>query len=168
MTSRRWRKPLRIPTYDYRTPGPYFVTICTNERLPLFGLIEAGAFLPNPAGTMVAGAWGDIPTTFPEVTLCAFEAMPNHIHGVLMLDPDNVERNATLGDIMKWYKAITTNRYIHGVRTHGWPPFAGKVWQPRYFEHVVRNDADMDRILTYMTNNPASWEQDSLYEPDHP
>jgi putative transposase len=163
MAANQRRKPIHLPAYDYRTPGPYFVTICTNERVPLFGRIDAGEFQPNPAGAMVAGAWEDIPTTFPEVTIWSFVTMPNHIHGVLMLDPGTVDRNASLGDIVRWYKSITTNRYIHGVRSFGWPPFPGKVWQPRYYEHIVRNDADMDRILTYIENNPATWNSDSLY-----
>src|SRR6188472_2435348 len=62
MAANQRRKPIHLPAYDYRTPGPYFVTICTNGRVPLFGRIDDGEFQPNPAGAMVAGAWGDIPT----------------------------------------------------------------------------------------------------------
>jgi REP element-mobilizing transposase RayT len=97
------------------------------------------------------------------VQLDVFVVMPNHVHGVLMLDAEAVEKNARLGDIVGWFKSVTTNRYIHGVRNLGWSPFDGKVWQPNYYEHIVRNDADLDRIRGYIANNPATWSKDSLH-----
>lgn len=64
---------------------------------------------------------------------------------------------------MKWFKSISTNRYIHGVRDHGWPRFDGHLWQRNYYDHIVRNDADLDRIRQYIENNPATWDADQLY-----
>lgn len=161
----RRRKELRLPTYDYRTPGPYFITICTHLRNPYLGCVRDAAVVASEVGAMVQGAWTDIPVTFPEVHLDAFVLMPNHVHGVLFLDSKAVERNAPVGDVVGWFKTVTTNRSIHGVRGLGWPPFDGHVWQRNFYEHIVRNDADLDRIRAYIENNPATWMGDSLHVP---
>ena len=55
---------------------------------------------------------------------------------------------------------MTTNEYIRGVRQHGWPPFAGKLWQRNYYEHIIRNENELARIREYITNNPAQWSTD--------
>jgi len=112
---------------------------------------------------MVSNVWRDIPLTFPRVTLDSWVLMPNHFHGLLMLDADDIETNPRLGDVMKWFKSITTNRYIHGVKDRGWPRFDGHLWQRNYYDHIVRNDVDLDRIRTYIENNPGTWEADQLY-----
>ncbi len=64
---------------------------------------------------------------------------------------------------MKWFKSITTNRCIHGVRDHQWPRFDGHLWQRNYYDHIVRNDADLDRIRANIENNPTAWKSDKLY-----
>jgi putative transposase len=65
-----------------------------------------------------------------------------------------------LGDIVGWFKTMTTNEYIRGVKQHGWPPFRGKVWQRNYYEHVIRNPRALERIRAYIQNNPAQWALD--------
>jgi putative transposase len=56
---------------------------------------------------------------------------------------------------------MTTNEYIRGVKTLGWTPFPGKLWQRNYYEHIVRNDASLNRIRRYIVNNPARWGEDA-------
>ena len=63
-----------------------------------------------------------------------------------------------LRNIVAWFKTMTTNEYIRGVKHHGWPPFPGKLWQRNYYEHIVRNDADLTRIRAYIRDNPANWD----------
>ena len=55
---------------------------------------------------------------------------------------------------------MTTNEYIRGVKTLGWQPFPGRLWQRNYFEHIVRNDATLDRIWLYIASNPTRWDSD--------
>jgi putative transposase len=70
----------------------------------------------------------------------------------------------TVGDIVGAFKSITTNEYARGVHTSGWPPSPGRLWQRNYYEHVIRDDADLDRIRQYIDDNPARWAED----PDNP
>jgi REP element-mobilizing transposase RayT len=60
---------------------------------------------------------------------------------------------------VQWFKTMTTNAYIHGVRESGWPPFDRRLWQRDYYEHIVRNEADLARIRNYIIANPARWKE---------
>jgi putative transposase len=66
----------------------------------------------------------------------------------------------TLGTIIQWFKTMTTNEYIRGVKELNWPPFPGKLWQRNYYEHIIRNDRELNAIRQYIIDNPAKWEQD--------
>jgi REP element-mobilizing transposase RayT len=66
----------------------------------------------------------------------------------------------TIGRIIQAFKSITTNSYIHGVRELGWSPFAGRLWQRDYWEHIIRNDRELWAIQEYIVNNPAQWASD--------
>lgn len=64
--------------------------------------------------------------------------------------------------VVQWFKTMSTNEYIRGVKQRGWPPFPGKLWQRNYWEHIVRNELELNRIREYISNNPAKWEMDTL------
>jgi putative transposase len=68
----------------------------------------------------------------------------------------------TVGDITAAFKSITTVEYIRGVKNNDWKSFNGKIWQRNYWEHIIRNDADYQRISEYIIKNPQKWEQDKL------
>ena len=74
--------------------------------------------------------------------------------------PPAIVTAPTLGDIMDWFKTMTTNEYIRGVKTLGWPPFDRRVWQRNYYEHIIRSEAELDRIRAYIANNPLKWALD--------
>jgi REP element-mobilizing transposase RayT len=61
------------------------------------------------------------------------------------------------------FKSITTHEYSIGVKQSGWPPFPGKLWQRNYWEHIIRDEPELDRIREYIRNNPAQWELDRLH-----
>jgi REP element-mobilizing transposase RayT len=65
-----------------------------------------------------------------------------------------------LGNIIDWFKTMTTNEYMRNVRQKNWPSFNGKLWQRNYYEHVIRNEEEMNRIREYIINNPARWDDD--------
>jgi putative transposase len=66
----------------------------------------------------------------------------------------------TVGDIVGAFKSITTVRYTHGVKHHGWLPFRGRLWQRNYYEHIIRDDESLNSIREYITNNLLQWEMD--------
>lgn len=67
---------------------------------------------------------------------------------------------APLPAVIRWFKTMTTNEYIRGVKTRGWAPFQRRLWQRNYYEHVVRDEASLNRIRRYILENPAHWEFD--------
>jgi len=71
--------------------------------------------------------------------------------------PPGGGRTMSLADVVHRFKTLTTRRYTDGVKQHGWPAFPGRLWQRNYYEHIIRNEASLDRIRLYIMNNPASW-----------
>ncbi len=172
--NRHHRRSIRLRGYDYARPGAYFVTICTKTRLCLFGDVVDGQMRLNDAGKMIQTTWCEIPDHYPGIDVDTFVIMPNHIHGIIILvgagpracpepqvmgQPRGVAPTGSLSlpDVVHRFKALTTRRYIDGVKQYGWPRFDGKLWQRNYYEHVIRNDESMARIRQYIVHNPARW-----------
>ena len=63
--------------------------------------------------------------------------------------------------IVQWFKTMTTNEYIRGVKNYHWKPFPGKLWQRNYYEHIIRNNYELFNVENYIENNPKNWEKDS-------
>jgi hypothetical protein len=76
---------------------------------------------------------------------------------------NNKKTHATIGDAMDWFKTMTTNEYIRGVKTLNWKPFNKKLWQRNYYEHIIRDEQSYLRISEYIINNPAKWNSDKFY-----
>ena len=177
------RRSIRLPDYDYRQPGGYFVTICAQNRVCLFGEIIERRMRLNAAGQMIHAVWSTLPRRFPQMETDAFVIMPNHVHGIIVLTDDpNVGASlvdaqedgaptraaptgssASLGDIVGAFKSMTTVRYIDGVKNDGWPVFDKRVWQRNYYEHIIRNRKDLERIRRYIQENPARWDRDRYH-----
>lgn len=155
MTVQR-RKSLRIPGYDYATPGSYFVTICANDRLSRFSTVSEAGLTLLAAGEMLEAVWHELPKRFPDVSTDAMILMPDHVHGILWIaDHEGLGVRTTLGKVIQTFKSLTTHHYIHGVRALGWPAFSGKLWQQNYYEHIIRSDVSLDRHREYIASNPA-------------
>ncbi len=65
--------------------------------------------------------------------------------------------------VVQWFKTMSTNEYIRGVKNLGWQPFNGKLWQRNYYEHIIRNDDSYHIISDYIINNPTKWTDDKFY-----
>jgi REP element-mobilizing transposase RayT len=129
---------------------------------------------------MLRSFWEKLPTNFPEVELDEFVTMPNHIHGIIMMtvevaprgypnrvleEPDERGRPhgvapTALGDIVGWYKTMTTNAYIFGVKNKQWRSFNNRVWQRNYYDHIIRDENYLNRIRQYIIDNPDKWDED--------
>lgn len=68
----------------------------------------------------------------------------------------------TVGDIIGAFKSISTNEYIDGVKQNNWQRFESKLWQRNYWEHIVRNEYEYNRVSQYIIDNPAKWQYDKL------
>jgi len=158
-SNRRLRKRLRLRRYDYASHGAYFVTMCTQRRLHLLD--------PEPVHTMIRKAWDELGRKFSNVRLDEFVVMPDHIHGIVWLVGADLrvgpqEMGGHIGPplprVMQWFKTMTTNEYIRGVKQHRWTQFCGKLWQRNYYERVIRNDRELYETRQYIRHNPVVWE----------
>ena len=136
----------------------YFVTLCTQRHLCLFGEINDAEMLLNDAGQLVDYWWGELPKKFSQVELDAHITMPNHVHGLVLLKDDSEE--VSISVMLRWFKTMTTNAYIRGVHEQDWQPFYKKLWQRSFHDHVVRHEKEIDGIRDYIVNNPLRWHDD--------
>lgn len=171
---RRARKAIRLKQLDYSQPGAYFVTVCVQGRGCLFGAVRDDQLIANAAGRMVEDWWSKLPSKFPEVEVDLHVVMPNHFHGIVVVvgaDPcvrpgpithptPGAHMGAPLPTIVQWFKTMTTNSYIRGVKQSGWEPFPGKLWQRSYYEHIIRDERELNLIREYVLNNPLQWALD--------
>ena len=163
------RRSLRLPAYDYSQAGAYFITVCTQNRVMLFGEVIDCDVQLNKMGMIVQQTWDDLPTHYHGIDLDAFVVMPNHVHGIIML-ADASERRRAISEIVRGFKTFSARRVNERARigVHvgaGFKPALAQQtrpmrWQRGYYEHVVRNEKALDRIRAYITNNPARWADD--------
>ncbi|MEA3359178.1 MAG: transposase [Thermodesulfobacteriota bacterium] len=161
------RQSIRLRGYDYSQSGAYFVTICTQNKKCFFGNMVNDEMVLNDAGRMINMIWDELPFNYPGVNIDEFQIMPNHVHGIIILDngqPRGVAPTAAAGlslpDVVHRFKSLTTARYIRGVKQNQWPPFPGKLWQRNYYEHIVRDENELNEIRRYIRDNPRKWDLD--------
>jgi putative transposase len=166
------RRSPRLKEHDYAQPGAYFVTIVAQNRACLFGDVIEGTIQLSPAGEVIKHWWRELKNRFAAVEMDEFVMMPNHLHGIIVISdptvgahrrvgPVNAGAGAHMGTplprIVQWFKTMTTNEYIKGVKELGWPPFRRQLWQRSYYDHIVRTEASLNRIRRYIIENPARW-----------
>lgn len=154
----RRRNSLRHPDYDYAQQGVVFVTICTHGRQHLFGAVEHGSVVLSPAGLLTADHWRAIPRRFSGVMIDVFVVMPDHVHGILFTGTNPDAEPATVGDVVRWFKASVHAGYRDGARRSGWPPYDLHLWQRNYHDRIVRSGAELAVTRTYIEANPARWQ----------
>ena len=144
---------MRLKDYDYSQNGAYFITICTNNRELLFE--------PEEVKEMISNVWNELEKKYNHIVIDDFIVMPNHIHGILFIvGADLRVCPNNLGSIVRWFKTMTTNYYIKGIKDKGWISFNVKLWQRNYYEHVIRNEDELRKSRKYIKENPLKWELD--------
>lgn len=159
------RKSPRMKGYDYSQQGAYFVTICVQNRECLFAQIENGDLKLSPAGEMVKNYWEKIPQKFPDTFIADFVVMPNHFHGIVFIE--KVDGQVTLSQIIQWFKIVTKNAYIQGVKKDSWTPFIEKLWQSSFYDRIIRDEHSLDMVTAYILFNPERWVEDTLHPNNH-
>ncbi|HSW88307.1 MAG TPA: transposase [Candidatus Saccharimonadales bacterium] len=166
----------RLKGYDYSQNGIYFITICTKNREPYFGEIISGNMYVTEIGKIVQKFWMEIPQHFPFVTLDKFVVMPNHIHGILMINKDKpfgveTQHIASLreGEYINKFQPQSMNissiirGYKAGVKTWTVKNNIDFAWQPRFHDRIIRDERELHTVQEYIKNNPKNWEKDELY-----
>ncbi|WP_417383863.1 transposase [Gimesia sp.] len=160
------RKEIRLPGYDYSQAGFYFLTICTQHRLCLFGKILAGDLVHNDAGKMIQRWWKKLEQKFPEIILHDSVVMPNHVHGIIQIQrskEESREEAPSVATMIQWFKTMSMNEYIQGVKQQEWRPFSKRLWQRNYYEHIIRDEDSYHEIVEYIRSNPQNWGKDKYY-----
>ncbi|MCI1189544.1 transposase [Hymenobacter sp. DH14] len=155
--------------YDYSQAGGYFITICTKNREHSFGEIHPATdaltdayLIGNELAVRTWNCWQEIPQHFPFVEPDAFVVMPDHVHGILFINrtADYAERPETrfgpqsdnLASIIRGFKAWATRQ---GINFN---------WQPRYYDRIIRNELELEKIRDYIQGNPNRWEAEQQNE----
>ena len=169
------RRSIRLPGYDYRQAGVYFVTLCTNQMASLFGAMNDGEMIPSELGQLVVKEWQHMSTVRRNVKLDHYVLMPNHFHALVVIDDcqgndlagctsaqsskeSHTLQSGSLGAIIGQFK-LAVGRQARRRKLHPRHP----IWQRNYHEHIVRNEASLNDIRKYIIDNPARWREDSLY-----
>ncbi len=158
----------RLQGWDYGSNASYFVTICTKEREHFFGEIADGKMIMSELGKCADKCLQEITEHFPFVVLEEYVVMPNHIHGIVIIDkppppppPPPQSKNKfgpqsqNLGSIIRGFKIGVTNE-AKQIQ----PDFK---WQARYHDHIIRIEKTYQRIKDYIMTNPLNWEKDKFY-----
>ena len=175
------RTSIRLRGHDYTQAGEYYVTLCVKDRECLLGEIVQNHVKLSRIGEIAKKCWEEIPKHFPNAGLDEYVIMPNHIHGVIILD-NPVGTRLTVGiehavgtrhavsqherfgkpicgslsTIIRSFKSAASNR----IHSEGYSAFA---WQSRFYEHIIRNGRDLDRIRKYILDNPCNWTKDDNF-----
>ncbi len=158
------RRSIRLPGYDYSQPGAYFVTICVRDRRCVLGDIVDGKIHMNPLGRTVDETWRWLARRYTHLDLDQWVVMPNHLHGIIILTNDcrggsrtapTMIKRKPLGQLIGAFKTVSTKR-INKMR--GTP--GARMWQRNYYEHIIRNDDELDQIRQYIIDNPSRWALD--------
>ncbi|MCB4790753.1 MAG: transposase [Elusimicrobia bacterium] len=175
MNTYKSRKQTRLKGYDYSLEGHYFVTICSKDRKNIFGEIEVvGAGLASARykneirlsklGQLIDSQWQNIKKQYYNVELDQYIIMPNHIHGIIIVD-NSVSLRAdarpapTVSDIVCSFKSKCSVEYVKYIQQNNLN-IPGKIWQRSFNDHIIRTANSLENIREYIMNNPVKWDED--------
>lgn len=177
-------KSTRLEGFDYSSEGAYFITICAQDRLLVFESEEVGKMIEKWWGRLeekFEGAIADESVVMPNHVhgIVFIGQGPTHrsaptqefefdVGADPRVRPDGARSThratptgeVSLGRIVQWFKTMTTNEYIRCVKSEGWVPFPDRLWQRNYYDHIIRDEEDLNRARRYIQNNPARWHLD--------
>ncbi|WP_281225202.1 transposase [Flavobacterium aquiphilum] len=176
----KYRVPsVRLQNWDYGTNGAYFITICTKEMQSFFGEVVNNVMNLNEIGILAEKYWTEIVKKFPYIELGNFQIMPNHMHGILIID-----KSITLGETQLIASEQSKNK-TGGCTGQNNPMLAENIsrvirwykgrctfemrkinqkfeWHNRFHDHIIRNSESFERIQNYIEENPLKWNEDKF------
>lgn len=167
------RKNIRLKDYDYSKTGYYFITICAKDRTKIFWTVGATCGRQQPhyiisdcenaevfyntqlseIGYIVDLEINRISQIYDNVEINKYVIMPNHIHMIVVLEPDNGRSKTvpTIPRIIQQFKGTVSKKA--GIL----------IWQKSYFDHIIRNQREYQEIWEYIDTNPLKWTLDKYY-----
>ncbi len=153
------RKPNRLKYFDYSQAGWYFVTICTKDHKHFFGNIFKEKIVLNEIGKIANECWEEIPKHFPNVELEEFVVMPNHIHGIIIINSVGDANFASPTDrtkmglckLIQQFKRAVSIQLTHKLNIYDFK------WQRSFYDRIIRNETELYNIRKYIQQNPLKW-----------
>ncbi|MES2794606.1 MAG: transposase [Bacteroidota bacterium] len=178
----------RLQKWDYRWDAAYFITICSKNREHFFGEITNGKMTLSSIGVIADVLWYEIKTHAINIELGEFIVMPNHIHGIIILNslrndkPPQLEippiESSNVDSIKNEPKTVGEKRfqnqgknsissivgsYKSAVTKHINRLGFVSEWQGRFHDHIIRDEKEFIKISNYIKNNPQLWKEDKFY-----
>jgi len=218
MSDEKFRNKYRIPSvraqwWDYGNNAAYFITICSAYREHFFGKINNGRMQLSAIGAITDVFWHEILKHSEHIQLGEFVVMPNHVHGILIIDkPNDIPCISDIPIIVETRHALSlqpppqqqpppqpqqqqqqqqqTPNQISIVQSPGQKRFQNQgkntissiiggyksvvtkhshrlgydfKWQARFYDHIIRNPEEYQRIANYIINNQRNWKDDRFY-----
>jgi len=173
----------RLYGYDYTRNGAYFVTICSKKHICYFGdivVVETGLrpvstnsinnfsvengnnslnIKLSEVGKIVNECWFDLPNHYSNFILDEFIIMPNHIHGIILIQNYTGKKQIHgLSEFVRAFKSFSS-RKIHNFQK----TTLSEIWQSRFYDHIIRSENELNRIREYIKANPRNWLNDENY-----
>ncbi|MFH1745114.1 MAG: transposase [bacterium] len=176
----------RLKNYDYTSDGAYFITICTKDREYFFGEIK-NSQINTPQTKIAAECWRDLPKHYPNCVLDEFIIMPNHVHGIIIIDNNLLNVSVPLNTFVPsnmsaetGFKPVSTdglNAVNINLKQHSlsemiraFKTFTARrinemqntrgqpFWQERFYDRIIRNGEELKKSRNYIIKNPERWE----------
>ena len=186
------RRSVRLRGYDYAKEGMYFVTICCKEKIHFFGEVKNEKMELNEFGNIAHQLWENLPERWPHIILGAFQIMPNHMHGVLLIQRPTTNEDTTtlnrsnlyapsslpdekpfskfqwatrpyLGQIIGAYKSMVSTECLKSHKEKTPENWLDKIWQRSFDERIIRSEEAFEKITNYIIKNPAKWKEDKFF-----
>jgi putative transposase len=150
-----------LKSHDYRSNCFYMVTLNTLHRKKYFGTIVTTGHGPSlqstPMTNITLDCWNQIPLHYPYVKLDAFVIMPNHIHGILKIEPNNPSPQASLFGGQKSSLGSVINGYKSSVKRIANEKGVDFQWQPRYHDIIIHTEQSLNNCCNYIQNNLSNY-----------
>ena len=160
------RHSIRLPEYDYSQDGWYYRTLCVLGNKCLFGKFADGRIQLYQYGRIVDNCWKWLAQQYSYVHLDEYVVMPNHLHGIIIIrrncgdgsrtaPTENMPKYKPLSRLVGVFKTVSTKQVNIIRKIPG-----RKLWQRNYYEHIIRNEEELNHIRRYITENPVNWRTD--------
>ncbi len=164
------RKPNRLKNFNYNAEYAYFITICTQDRKCLLSRIVGTGVLTCPSveleemGVIAQQAIQKLDSHYDFITVDNYVIMPNHIHILLRITkPRKDDKNGQVRTPVPTHRNSTLSLFVATFKRFCTSAYGYSIWQPRFYDHIIRDEQDYKNHLRYIDENPLRWELDELY-----
>lgn len=173
---------IRAEWWDYRNSAIYFITVCTKDKEIFFGKISESTMILSEIGKIVNNCWLSIPERYRFVQLDEFIVMPNHLHGIIVINADQLYPTESRSLCEDYHQKVSSNILMSalspkvGSLSYVVRTFKAAVtkqatghcdyfrWQPRFYERIIRDAKELERVRIYIRNNPRNWKEDKMFK----